>query len=200
MKVVGEGANLGFSQKARIEFARTGGRINSDAIDNSAGVNTSDVEVNIKIALAEAMRRGRLTREDRNALLASMTDEVRDLVLRNNYLQTLAISISARQGTEATGYQRRLMEVFEPRGLDRELEDLPSNQALDERVAAGEGLSRPEIGVLLAYAKLMLSQDILDSEVPDDAYLGRELARYFPPRLVEQHGDEIQSTACAGRS
>ena len=191
-KVIGEGANLGVSHKGRIAYATQGGRINSDAIDNSAGVNTSDVEVNIKIALAEAMRTGKITREQRNHLLEKMTDEVADLVLRNNYLQTLAISLSKRQNTESAGFQRRLMEVLEPRGLDREIEDLPTNAALDERVATGEGLTRPEIGVLLAYAKLILFDDILESPVPDDAYLSRELTRYFPHEMVEGYRDEIE--------
>ncbi|ORE96559.1 NAD-glutamate dehydrogenase superfamily protein [Stappia sp. 22II-S9-Z10] len=193
VKVVGEGANLGVSHKGRIAFALKGGRINSDAIDNSAGVNTSDVEVNIKIALADAMRRGRLSREERNTLLAQMTEEVGDLVLRNNYLQTLAISLSKRQGTHNAGLQRRLMEVLEPRGLDREIEDLPSNTALEERVAGGEGLTRPEIGVLLAYAKIVLFDDILQSDVPDDAYLSKELERYFPVEMQEKFDEEIQA-------
>ncbi|WP_226582806.1 NAD-glutamate dehydrogenase [Acuticoccus sediminis] len=193
VKVVGEGANLGVSHQARIAYALKGGRINSDAIDNSAGVNTSDVEVNIKIALADAMRRGRLTREDRNVLLAEMTEEVGELVLRNNYLQTLAISLSKRQNTQNSGLQRRLMEVLEPRGLDREIEDLPSNAALDARVAGGEGLTRPEIGVLLAYSKITLFDDILQSDVPDDAYLSQELERYFPVQMRERFAEEIQA-------
>ena len=191
-KVIGEGANLGVSQKGRIEAALAGVRLNSDAIDNSAGVNTSDMEVNIKIALADAMRRDRLGREERDALLRQMTDEVASIVLRNNYMQTLAISLSKRQNTDSAGYQRRLMEVLEPRGLDRELEDLPTNAALEARVATGEGLTRPEIGVLLAYAKLVLFDDILASDVPDDDYLGRELVRYFPPEMVERFPEEIQ--------
>ena len=193
VKVVGEGANLGVSQKGRIAYALSGGRINSDAIDNSAGVNTSDVEVNIKVALAEAMRTGRLTREDRNDLLVKMTDEVSQLVLRNNYLQTLAISLSKRQNTDSVGFHQRLMEVLEPRGLDREIEDLPTNAALNERAATGEGLTRPEIGVLLAYAKLTLFDDLLASDVPDDTYLGREVSRYFPPEMCDAFHEEIQS-------
>jgi glutamate dehydrogenase len=192
-KVIGEGANLGVSQKGRIGYALAGGRINSDAIDNSAGVNTSDVEVNIKIALAAAMRTGRLTREDRNALLKDMTEEVGELVLRNNYLQTLAISLSKRSNTESAGYQMRLMEVLERYGLDRDLEDLPSNAVLEARVAGGEGLTRPEIGVLLAYAKIALFDDILQSDVPDDPYLGREIVRYFPTEMSDRFEAEIQS-------
>ncbi|GAB5374481.1 MAG: NAD-glutamate dehydrogenase [Acuticoccus sp.] len=193
VKVVGEGANLGVSQKGRIAYGLSGGRINSDAIDNSAGVNTSDVEVNIKVALAEAMRTGRLTREDRNALLVKMTDEVSAVVLRNNYLQTLAISLSKRQNTESVGYHQRLMDVLGARGLDREIEDLPSDQALVQRAEGGEGLTRSEIGVLLAYAKLTLYDDLCASDVPDDAYLGREVSRYFPPEMVEGFHNEIQS-------
>lgn len=192
-RVVGEGANLAVSQKGRIAYALKGGRINSDAIDNSAGVNTSDVEVNIKIALAAAMRSGRLTREDRNTLLKDMTDEVASLVLRNNYLQTLAISLSKRQNTEAAGYQIRLMEVLERYGLDREIETLPSNAALEARAAGGEGMTRPEIGVLLAYAKIALYGDILASDVPDDPYLGREIVRYFPEAMNERFEAEIQT-------
>ncbi len=192
-KVIGEGANLGVSQKGRIAYALAGGRLNSDAIDNSAGVNTSDVEVNIKIALAAALRSGRLTREDRNAFLAGMTEEVSGLVLRNNYLQTLAISLSKRQNTESAGYQTRLMEVLERYGLDREIEDLPTNAALATRAAGGEGLTRPEIGVLLAYAKIALFDDILQSDVPNDPYLGREIVRYFPDEMSERFEAEIQS-------
>ncbi|MEM8552813.1 MAG: NAD-glutamate dehydrogenase [Pseudomonadota bacterium] len=191
VKVIGEGANLGVSHQGRIAAALRGVRLNSDAIDNSAGVNTSDVEVNIKIALAEAMRSGRLDRDERNRFLEAMTDEVAELVLRNNYLQTLAISLSKRQNTDATGYHRRLMEVLERNGLDREIEDLPSNEVLEERAGTGEGLTRPEIGVLLAYAKLTLYDDILASDVPDDGYLGRELNRYFPPEMLERFGEEV---------
>ena len=192
-KVIGEGANLGVSQKARIEYATHGGRVNSDAIDNSAGVNTSDLEVNIKIPLAEAMREGKLSREDRNELLVEMTDEVASLVLRNNYLQTLAISLSKRQNTESAGYQMRLMEVLEPYGLDREIEDLPQDSDLVDRTAAGEGLTRPEIGVLLAYAKIGLFDDLLKSDVPDDSYLGKEIARYFPRQMTERFGEDVQA-------
>ncbi|MEM7296496.1 MAG: NAD-glutamate dehydrogenase domain-containing protein, partial [Pseudomonadota bacterium] len=143
--------------------------------------------------LTEAMRRGKLTREDRNALLEKMTDEVAEIVLRNNYLQTLAISLSKRRNTEAAGFQMRLMDVLEPRGLDREIEDLPTDTALHDRVAVGEGLTRPEIGVLLAYAKLTLFDDILASDVPDDGYLGRELGRYFPVEMTDNFSEEVQS-------
>ncbi|RYG62755.1 NAD-glutamate dehydrogenase, partial [bacterium] len=130
-KVVGEGANLGATQRGRIEFAQHGGRINTDAIDNSAGVNTSDVEVNIKIALKTAMETGRLTREARNTLLASMTDEVADLVLANNYEQTLALSLEQRKSVKALPLQARFMTVLEEGGLlNREVETLPSESAI----------------------------------------------------------------------
>ena len=146
-KVIGEGANLGVTQKARIEYARKGGRCNSDAIDNSAGVNSSDMEVNIKIALGAAVRSGRLTTETRNTLLASMTDEVAELVLRNNYLQTLAISLSSGRGMEDFGYQARMMRQLESQGLlDRSVEYLPDDLTLEDMGKTGTVLTRPEIG------------------------------------------------------
>ena len=138
-KVIGEGANLGMTQRGRIEAALAGIRLNTDAIDNSAGVNTSDVEVNIKIALSGPVRSGALTLEARNALLAEMTDEVARLVLRNNYQQTLALSLAQRRGLEDLGFQQRLMQILEQRGeLDRAVEYLPDQMALDERRKRGE--------------------------------------------------------------
>ena len=191
-KVVGEGANLGMTQKARIEAARRGVRLNTDAIDNSAGVNTSDVEVNIKIALATPERDGRLDEPARNALLREMTDDVAALVLRNNYLQTLALSLSQRRGAGDLGFMGRLMAVLEGSGrLDRGLEFLPDDSTLAARAKAGEGLTRPELSVLLAYAKLALYDELLASAVPDDPYLGKELDRYFPPALRERFPDAI---------
>ena len=191
-RVVGEGANLGVTQRGRIEAARKGVRINTDAIDNSAGVNTSDVEVNIKIALAEPVKDGRLSEEDRNALLATMTDEVGGLVLRNNYLQTLALSLTETQGPAATPGLRRLMQTLEADGrLDRTVENLPSDAILAEREKRGEGLTRPELAVLLAYAKLALHDALLDSPIPDDPYLNGELVRYFPKALREAYPDDI---------
>lgn len=193
VKVIGEGANLGITQKARIEFARAGGRCNSDAIDNSAGVNSSDMEVNIKIALGAAVKAGLLTLDDRNALLADMTEDVANLVLRNNYLQTLSISLCQRRGLEDTGYQIRMMRQLERQDLlDRTVEDLPDDMTIEERVKQGEGLSRPEIGVLLAYAKLTLYDKLLQSSVPDDDYLAKELYRYFPPQMREEYAKEIE--------
>ncbi|TGD96576.1 NAD-glutamate dehydrogenase [Methylobacterium nonmethylotrophicum] len=192
-RVVGEGANLGLTQRGRIEAARRGVRLNTDAIDNSAGVNTSDVEVNIKIALATPERDGRLSPESRNALLSGMTEAVADLVLRNNQLQTLALSLAQRSAATETGFASRLMQALEADGrLDRSVEFLPSDAALAERAQGGEGLTRPELAVLLAYAKLSLKDALLDSAVPDDPYLGRELARAFPPVLVARYPDAVQ--------
>ncbi|GGC50453.1 NAD-glutamate dehydrogenase [Chelatococcus reniformis] len=191
-KAIGEGANLGVTQRGRIEAARQAVRLNSDAIDNSAGVNTSDVEVNIKIALAGPVRDGRLAEEARNALLVDMTDEVAALVLRNNYLQTLAISLAQRGGAGEIGFARRQMQTLEQAGrLDRAVENLPDDAALAAREERGEPLTRPELAVLLAYAKLDLYDQILDSAVLDEAYLARELSRYFPPQLVERFPADI---------
>jgi glutamate dehydrogenase len=191
-RVVGEGANLGMTQRGRIEASLRGIKLNTDAIDNSAGVNTSDFEVNIKIALSTPMRDGRLTAESRNALLATMTDEVADLVLRNNYLQTLSLSLAERRGPEDLGFQQRLMQTLEARGeLDRAVEFLPDDAEIAERRRRGAVLTRPELAVLLAYAKLALKDELLDSSVPDDPYLGRELGRYFPKPVSERFPDAV---------
>ena len=199
-KVIGEGANLGMTQRGRIEAAMRGIRLNTDAIDNSAGVNTSDVEVNIKIALATPVRDGKLTLEGRNKLLAEMTDEVGELVLRNNYLQTLALSLTERRGVEDLGFQQRLMQTLEARGLlDRKLEFLPDDMELGERRKRNQALTRPELSVLLAYAKLTLYSELLESAVPDDPYLARELARYFPKRLSEQYSGSARDASAAPR-
>ena len=193
-KVVGEGANLGMTQRARIEFGLHGGRCNSDAIDNSAGVNSSDVEVNIKIALKPAMDDGTLPRAKRNKLLAKMTDTVAELVLHNNYRQTLAISIAERRGVEILSLHERLMESLEERELlDREVEFLPDDDVLAERRKAGLGLTRAEIGVLLSYAKIVLFDDIVSSPLPDDPHLETDLLDYFPPRMVNDFSGQIQA-------
>ncbi len=192
-KVVGEGANLGVTQRARIEAAKRGVRLNSDAIDNSAGVNTSDVEVNIKIAIGPAYRDGSLDDAARRALLAGMTDDVARLVLRNNYLQTLALSLAERRALEDLGFHQRLMQWLEGRGLlDRAVEYLPGDGEIAERRGRGEGLTRPELAVLLAYAKLTAHADLLETGVPDDPYLSRELAAYFPAELRERFAGDIE--------
>jgi glutamate dehydrogenase len=192
-KVIGEGANLGMTQRGRIEAALKGVRLNTDAIDNSAGVNTSDVEVNIKIALSLPVRDGRLDLEARNKLLGEMTDEVASLVLRNNYLQTLALSLAQRRGLEDLGFQQRLIQTLEQRAeLDRTVEFLPDDAEINERFRRSQPFTRPELSVLLAYAKLSLYAELLDSSVPDDPYLGRELARYFPKILSEKFPDALE--------
>jgi glutamate dehydrogenase len=192
-KVIGEGANLGMTQRGRIEAALRGIRLNTDAIDNSAGVNTSDMEVNLKIALSVPVRDGRLTMAGRNALLAEMTDDVAALVLRNNYLQPLALSLAERRGMEAFGFQQRLIQTLEKRGLlDRAVEYLPDDAQLAERRRRAEPFTRPELSVLLAYAKLTLDEDLLESAVPDDPYLARELGRYFPKVIAERFPDAIE--------
>jgi len=193
-RVIGEGANLGVTQRGRIGYALAGGRINSDAIDNSAGVNCSDVEVNIKIALASAMREGRLERAKRNKLLATMTDEVADLVLANNYHQTLAISLTERLGVENGDEMTGLMDFLGVQGkLDRKLELLPDDQAMGERYAAAKPLTRPEIGVLLSYAKIVLFDEIVASDLPDDPYLLPTLIDYFPKKMQTAHRQDIES-------
>ncbi len=191
-KVVGEGANLGVTQRARIEYGAAGGRCNSDAIDNSAGVNCSDVEVNIKIALTPAVVAGRLARPARDALLAAMTDEVAALVLANNHSQTLAISLSERLGVADLPFQRRMVAGLERAGrLDRKVETLPDDAGFAAREKAGRGLTRAEIGVLLAYAKMSAKVDLAASDVPDDPHFGSELHAYFPERLRAEYADGI---------
>jgi glutamate dehydrogenase len=192
-KVIGEGANLGMTQRGRIEAALRGIRLNTDAIDNSAGVNTSDMEVNIKIALSIPLRDGRLPLPARNTLLAEMTDEVAGLVLRNNYLQTLALSLSERRGLEDFGFLQRLIQALETRGLlDRAVEYLPDDMQLTERRRRSQPFTRPELSVLLAYAKLSLYDDLLESAVPDDPYLARELGRYFPHAIAARFPDALE--------
>jgi len=192
-KVIGEGANLGVTQRGRIEFGLLGGACNSDAIDNSGGVNSSDVEVNIKIALAGAMRKGSLARPARNKLLAEMTPEVGALVLANNYQQPLALSLQRKRGLADLPHQARFMAALEARGLlDRAVETLPSNAALAEREARGEALTRAELGVLLAYAKIVLFSDIVASGIPDDPHFERDLFGYFPNRMAKTYAAEIR--------
>ncbi len=178
---VAEGGNLGFTQEGRVEYALGGGRINTDAIDNSAGVDTSDHEVNIKIVLDGAVRAGELTEPDRNALLVSMTDEVAALVLRDNYRQTRALDNGRSQAVEMEGVHARFMHALEAgKHLDRAVERLPSDDALGERHNAGLGLTAPELAVLLSYAKISLEEELLTSDIPDDPDFVPELVRAFP--------------------
>ena len=180
-KVICEGGNLGVSQLGRIEFARRGGRINTDFIDNSAGVNCSDVEVNLKILLNGAMRAGEITRAGRDRLLVQMTDEVAGLVLRNNYLQSQALSTGEFQAKERLGESSYVIRALERSGdLNRSLEFLPSEEEIADRRKAGEGLTRPELAITLSYGKIWLYRALIHSNVPEDPYLSAELARYFP--------------------
>ena len=192
-RVIGEGANLGVTQQGRIEFALAGGRLNTDFIDNSGGVDCSDHEVNIKIALADAVQVGDLTPESRDPLLADMTDEVAELVLRDNYLQTLAISLTAHQGVEVLGEHMRLMRQLEHAGiLDRRLEGLPDEATLQDRREQKQGLTRPELSVLLAYSKIKVYRELLDSRLPDDILLQQDLVRYFPQPMQWNHRGVIE--------
>ncbi|HEX5614357.1 MAG TPA: NAD-glutamate dehydrogenase [Acidimicrobiia bacterium] len=180
-RVVAEGGNLGLSQLARVEFARGGGRINTDAIDNSAGVDLSDHEVNIKIALDRTVRDGALAPEARNDLLVEITDEVVALVLRDNYRQNRALTTARTQSADMIDVHARLIRDLERRRqLDRTLELLPDDKGLAERRSAGAGLSVPELAVLMAHAKIDLILQLLGTDLPDDADLDDELARYFP--------------------
>ena len=180
-KVVGEGANLGVTQRARVEFALNGGRINTDSIDNSAGVDCSDHEVNIKILLDQAVAAGSMTFPERNKMLAKMTKEVGLLVLRDNYLQTQAMTLIQSQGGEMLDNQIRLMRMLERSGrLNREVEFLPDDETLGDRAQQGKYLARPEISVLMSYAKIWLYDELLQSNLPDDAHLADEMITYFP--------------------
>ncbi len=180
-RAIGEGANLGCTQAGRIEFALKGGRINTDFIDNSAGVDCSDNEVNIKIALAGAKRAGRLTEDDRVKLLSAMTDEVGEIVLEDNRLQALALSIAAAGGAATTASHLRLIETLEASGqLDRKTEGLAESDVLARRAAEGHGLTRPELAVVLSSTKLVLQDALEHSSVPDDPLLEGELLAAFP--------------------
>ncbi|HLZ65427.1 MAG TPA: NAD-glutamate dehydrogenase [Aliidongia sp.] len=185
-KVVGEGANLALTQRGRVEYALAGGRLNTDAIDNSAGVDTSDHEVNIKIAAGAMLGSGKLKADKRNAFLATMTDEVGQLVLEDNYLQTLALSIAEAEAPALLDEHTRLMRSLERAGkLDRAIEYLPDDEALAQRAAAKRGLTRPELAVLLAYAKNAIYAELLTTDLPDEPELEEELLAYFPQQMVQ---------------
>jgi glutamate dehydrogenase len=180
-KVVGEGGNLGISQLGRVEYALKGGRLNTDFIDNSAGVNTSDVEVNLKILLNPLVLAGSLRLKDRNQLLTRMTADVAALVLRNNYLQSQALSTLEVQAVSRLPEHQHLIRQLEHSGdLNRRIEFLPDDEALAERHKHSQGLTRPELAVLLSYSKIWLSHHLVESDVPEDPYLSQELERYFP--------------------
>ncbi|MGI5426237.1 NAD-glutamate dehydrogenase [Streptomyces sp. CA-179760] len=194
VKVVGEGGNLGLTQLGRIEFALHGGRINTDAIDNSAGVDTSDHEVNIKILLNGLVTDGDMTVKQRNKLLAEMTDEVGRLVLRNNYAQNTAIANAlAQSGSMLHAQQRFLKHLVREGHLNRALEFLPTDRQIRERLAQGQGLTGPETAVLLAYTKITVAEELLHTSLPDDPYLSTLLHAYFPTELREQFPEHLVS-------
>ncbi len=195
-KVVGEGGNLGATQLGRIEFARSGGRINTDAIDNSAGVDTSDHEVNIKILLNGLVRDGDMTVKQRNKLLADMTDEVGALVLRNNYAQNVALANASAQAPSLLHAQQRFMRRLEQDGaLDRELEFLPADRHIRELLNNDTGLTQPELAVLLAYTKITTADELISTVLPDDPHLQKLVHAYFPSELRERFPEAVDGHA-----
>ncbi|MFE4061217.1 NAD-glutamate dehydrogenase [Streptomyces sp. NPDC059096] len=200
-KVVGEGGNLGLTQLGRIEFARRGaggegGKVNTDAIDNSAGVDTSDHEVNIKILLNGLVTEGDMTVKQRNKLLAAMTDEVGALVLRNNYAQNTALGNAQAQAPSLLhAHQRFMRRLVRDGHLDRALEFLPADRQVRELLNSGKGLSQPELAVLLAYTKITVAEELIHTELPDDPHLRALLHAYFPQQLREQFAEQIDAHA-----
>ncbi|MFZ0324100.1 MAG: NAD-glutamate dehydrogenase domain-containing protein [Actinomycetes bacterium] len=191
-RVVGEGGNLGLTQLGRVEAAQAGVRINTDAIDNSAGVDTSDHEVNIKILLDSVVRSGDLTPKQRNELLATMTGDVSSHVLRDNYEQNVLLGNARVQAHSMLSVHKRFIRLLESRGeLDRTLEFLPSDAEIDRRDASGGGLTSPEFSVLLAYSKMTLADELLETSLPDEPYFARLMASYFPPALVERYAGRL---------
>jgi len=194
-RVIGEGGNLGVTQRARIEYALRGGRNNTDALDNSGGVDMSDREVNLKILLSAGLESGRLTRESRNQLLEELTPAVTELVLNDNRSQSLAVSLDEKRAAEGVDEFEQLMVALEREGLlEREDEALPSTEVLEERRSRGESVVRPELAVLLAYSKLSLKSAILESDLPDDPAATEYLEHYFPAEAIEATGREALET------
>lgn len=191
-KVVGEGGNLGFTQKGRIEFAKNGGRINTDAMDNSAGVDCSDHEVNIKIALFSALKSKKINLEERNKMLESMTPQVSELVLKDNKLQTQAISIAQSLGFVALSEQSQFLDNLEKSGfLNRAIEFLPSRKEIDKYQIEQKGLTRPQLCVMMAYSKMDIYNKLLASDLIKDKYFEKDLLAYFPTLMQEKLPDEI---------
>ncbi len=189
-RVVGEGGNLGFTQLGRIEYALGGGRINTDAIDNSAGVDMSDHEVNIKILLQLPVEAGSLSLEQRNLLLEEMTDDVSRLVLKDNYSQSLCLSLAEERSREDLPLFESLQEHLSDRGdLDPKVEQLPDSRTYRQRASRQQGLTRPELAVLLAYTKMALTRHLLLSNLPDQEFVQRYLHDYFPARLMEDYSE-----------
>ena len=192
-KVVGEGGNLGLTQLGRIEYGANGGRINTDAVDNAGGVDCSDNEVNIKILLNSLVQNGDLTVKQRNKILYDMTDEVGDLVIEDCYRQTHSLSITAMRGANQLKEQVRFIHELERAGkLDRALEHIPDDEEITERLAQGNGLTRPELSVLLAYSKMVLKEDLVHVEITDNPYHNSLLIEAFPEQLRKSYQDEMQ--------
>lgn len=190
--VVGEGGNLGFTQLGRVEAARRGVRINTDAIDNSAGVDTSDHEVNIKILLAPLMADGSMAINQRDALLREMTDSVAGLVLQNNFDQNVVLSNARAGAIRLLNVHQRMIKDLERKGLlNRALEYLPNDEDFSTRKAAGEGLASPELAVLLAYSKIDLTRSLHESDLGDDAWCDQIVVDYFPKNLADSYRDQI---------
>src|SRR6185369_4753068 len=181
-------------QRGRVEYALAGGRINTDAIDNSGGVDCSDREVNIKVLLDAVVDSGDLTEKQRNELLVEMTDEVAALVLQDNYEQSETLSLAEANAPSMVEVHQRFLRFLESRNnLDRRLEALPDDEEIGERKREHGGLSRPEIAVLLAHSKIDLHEALLESDVPEDPYLSAELERYFPSPLPERFGEQMRA-------
>jgi len=193
-KVIAEGGNLCLTQRGRIEFALNGGMLNTDFIDNSGGVDSSDHEVNIKILLNQAVRDGTLSGARRNALLAEMTGEIAELVLENNRAQTQTLSMMSAQSLDRVGEGVRLIRILENQGvLDRALERLPSDEAIAERRSTGHGFTRPELAVILSFAKLALTAQLLKTDIAEDSYLDDEMEAYFPARLRKRYATAMRN-------
>ena len=193
-RVVGEGGNLGLTQLGRVEYARAGGRINTDAIDNSAGVDTSDHEVNLKILLDKAVAAGQITSDERNELLQSVTDDVAKLVLRDNYEQNVLLGMARKLSPALASVHLRVMQLLEEAGqLDRVIEFLPTDKEMEQREADGYGLVSPENAVMVAYAKITLMRRIESSTVPDEPWFQRMLAGYFPKRIAQRFESSLSS-------
>jgi len=193
-RCVGEGGNLGLTQRGRIEFAVNGGRINTDFIDNSAGVDTSDTEVNIKILLDEVVNKGDLTVKQRNDLLSSMTDQVAELVLEDNYEQNLALANAQAQSDALLHVQEEWIRRLERQGLlNRELEFLPTRKQMADRIERNLGLTAPESSVLLAYTKIVLADELIETELADDPFLRNELFAYFPAKMRQKYREQMEA-------
>ncbi len=191
-QVVGEGANLAMTQAGRVEYARTGGRLNTDSIDNSAGVDTSDHEVNIKILLNQAVSAKKLAMKARDKLLADMTDEVAELVLRDNYLQTEALTVAEAEAPERLTNMQRLIRALEREGrVNRTVDGLPDEDTIAQLAKSGLGLTRPEMSVLLAHSKLALNDALMETDLPDERLLEHDLVDYFPTPLRKKFASAI---------